>query len=199
MATDATEVLRLWDVINNANEVLDNAIAEAGQEAVLEELFRRAFALAPGCRAASIIGYTPSFNDGDPCEHSQIVFVGAKSQYNGRTYWDWTDENGNAFNAAIFAAEMTPREPDEDDDEDDTFDPDVDLEHIDFGDEDEQLRIARCVNDNVSKRDLQKVKDYLDAAEELIHKMLYTNFLVAAKLDEEGNITIETDDYESDW
>lgn len=199
MATDATEVLRLWDVIVNANEVLENAIEEAGKEAVLEELFRRAFALAPGCRAATVVGYTPSFNDGDACEHGQVVFTGIQSQYSGERYWDWSDEIGNDRNAAIFAAEMTPREPDEDDEEDEDFDPDVDLEHIDFSDEEEQQRIARCINDGVGRAELQKVKDYLEDAEELLHKILYTNFFVAAKVDEEGNVTIETDDFDPEW
>lgn len=46
------------------------------REKAAKEIFGSIFLGYPGLNRIALVGYTPSFNDGDPCEHDGFVFTG---------------------------------------------------------------------------------------------------------------------------
>lgn len=58
-----------------AKVALNNALKENGKKCI-EEVFTKIFKEHEGLNYVMIIGETPSFNDGEPCTHSQETYVG---------------------------------------------------------------------------------------------------------------------------
>lgn len=69
------------------NAELNKQIQENGNK-FIEELFQGVFDENKGLQFVMIRGSTPSFNDGEPCYHSQETFVGSKNTYG---YYDFSD------------------------------------------------------------------------------------------------------------
>ena len=69
------------------NAELNKQIKENGNE-FIEALFQEIFDQHEGLNFVLIRGYTPGFNDGEPCTHSQNTFVGANDY---GTYLDFED------------------------------------------------------------------------------------------------------------
>lgn len=57
---------------------------------VAEELFKQFFEKHVGLTKLVIYGYTPGFNDGEPCVHSQRVVIG--TSWGDGKYFDFSDE-----------------------------------------------------------------------------------------------------------
>ena len=70
--TDIKTLLKQYEEVNAA---LNKQIQENGKE-FIQNLFQDVFDQNPGLNFVMIRGWTPGFNDGEPCTHSQETFVG---------------------------------------------------------------------------------------------------------------------------
>lgn len=86
--------------MNKFNELYNKAIAanagrkEAAQKNV-NEVLSAIFTEMPKLNLIRVQGYTPGFNDGDPCTHSQVVAVDV---YDPDYLFDEDDELPNLIN-----------------------------------------------------------------------------------------------------
>lgn len=85
-----TDIKTLLTQYEQVNAELNKQIKENGK-AFMESLFQEIFDRHEGLKVAAIVGYTPGFNDGDPCSHSHQVFTG----YKARSWYDFQEEAGN--------------------------------------------------------------------------------------------------------
>lgn len=85
--SEGNDIKSLLKQYEQVNKELNKQIKENGNEFV-EALFQEIFDQHEGLNFALIRGYTPGFNDGEPCTHSQDTFVGANDY--GR-YLDFED------------------------------------------------------------------------------------------------------------
>lgn len=71
-----------------------NELTQNHGEEMIQELFERLFSSTSALDVVFIYGYTPGFNDGDPCYHRQYVEVGS-DEVNERIeeYLDILDED----------------------------------------------------------------------------------------------------------
>jgi hypothetical protein len=81
--------------MNKLNELFERAIAankgrEAAAKKNVNEILSVIFAEIPRLNLMRVRGYTPSFNDGDPCTHSQIVAVDV---YDPDSLFEFMDED----------------------------------------------------------------------------------------------------------
>lgn len=72
------------------NAELNKQLSANGDEFFVG-LFTKMFAEHAGLNKVCVVGWTPGFNDGDPCEHSYEIFVGAVTEYNGTQYVDYDE------------------------------------------------------------------------------------------------------------
>lgn len=85
------DIKTLLQQYEEINAELNKRIAENGK-VFLEQVFQEIFDRHEGLNVVCIVGYTPSFNDGDPCTHNQYTFVGNTSTWGSI---DFVDEIGN--------------------------------------------------------------------------------------------------------
>lgn len=85
--SNGNDIKSLLKQYEQVNKELNKQIKENGNEFV-EALFQEIFDQHEGLNFVLIRGYTPGFNDGEPCTHSQNTFVGANDY--GR-YLDFED------------------------------------------------------------------------------------------------------------
>ena len=62
------------------NAELDKQIKENGT-GFINTLFQEIFDQHEGLNVVAILGYTPSFNDGDPCSHSSYIYTGDNNDF----------------------------------------------------------------------------------------------------------------------
>lgn len=74
--SEGNDIKSLLKQYEQVNKELNKQIKENGNEFV-EALFQEIFDQHEGLNFVLIRGYTPGFNDGEPCTHSQNTFVGA--------------------------------------------------------------------------------------------------------------------------
>lgn len=86
-----SDIKSLLQRYEEVNAELNKQIAESGTEFV-KSLFTEVFKENEGLKVVGIVGYTPSFNDGEACTHSQYTFVGEKGEWGS---YDFEDEIGN--------------------------------------------------------------------------------------------------------
>ncbi|MNG09106.1 hypothetical protein D3C84_925080 [compost metagenome] len=61
-------------------------------ENFMKEMLKVVYDQNPGLERIVFLGWTPSFNDGEPCEHRDYVYVGKSSSYSdGSVYFDYSD------------------------------------------------------------------------------------------------------------
>lgn len=87
------------------------AVLEQKQKDSMPVLFKGLFAEIPNLQKITITGYTPSFNDGDPCYHSQyqsINGVGDDDDYDEdgenspkESFLELTDEERELINGVL--------------------------------------------------------------------------------------------------
>ncbi len=80
--SDIKTLLKQYEEINAE---LNKQISENGKQ-FLESVFQEIFDGNEGLKFILIRGVTPSFNDGEPCTHSQLTFVGFSR------VWTWKGE-----------------------------------------------------------------------------------------------------------
>lgn len=90
------------------NAELNRQIAENGRK-FIAEIFKEIFNKHEGLKLVVIRGWTPGFNDGEPCNHSQETFVGRCSwreyldfeDYSAvAEYFEYDEETGEHINSA---------------------------------------------------------------------------------------------------
>lgn len=146
-------------------------------EEELKVVFADIFAKHPGLKAFAYVGYTPGFNDGDPCYHIGYSYVGdfhlATYNYsyrNGERYWtaDCYEETGWGELESYFLSE--------DADLDNTDGP------LDFVNKD-------CATIEQASSDVEELSDII----ELVYG---TDYLIKVSLNEDGQVVVEHDYYE---
>lgn len=85
--SNGNDIKSLLKQYEQVNKELNKQIKENGNEFV-EALFQEIFDQHEGLNFVMIRGYTPGFNDGEPCTHSQNTFVGANDY---GSYLDFED------------------------------------------------------------------------------------------------------------
>lgn len=85
--SNGNDIKTLPKQYEQVNKELNKQIKENGNEFV-EALFQEIFDQHEGLNFVLIRGYTPGFNDGEPCTHSQNTFVGANDY---GSYLDFED------------------------------------------------------------------------------------------------------------
>lgn len=144
---------------------LETEIKEGG-EVMLKELFKEIFDKHEGLKVVAFIGYTPSFNDGEPCIHDQAAYVGKYTSYSSdpsKGYFDFED--------------YTTRE-----------------ELYEAFGYNKEAEVKTCVNSGC--KTLKEACTEVDVCSEIIEQIYSTNFLVVIKRQENGDVTIDPDDYD---
>ena len=82
-----SDIKSLLEQYEEVNKQLNKQIQENGKE-FIQNLFQDIFDQHKGLKFVMVRGWTPGFNDGEPCTHSQETFVGRVSW---GTYHDFSD------------------------------------------------------------------------------------------------------------
>lgn len=85
--SNGNDIKSLLKQYEQVNKELNKQIEENG-ETFIQSLFQEIFDQHEGLNFVLIRGYTPGFNDGEPCTHSQNTFVGANDY---GSYLDFED------------------------------------------------------------------------------------------------------------
>ena len=87
-----SDIKALLKQYEEVNAELNKQIAENGKQ-FLESVFQEIFDQNEGLKLIYILGWTPGFNDGEPCTHSQESFVGDSRHvgYLSREYYDFEE------------------------------------------------------------------------------------------------------------
>lgn len=148
---------------------------EAEGETLLMESFKEIFDKHQGLKVFAFLGSTPSFNDGEPCEHSGKSYVGAEFFYKQSSwgnYWndDWDDRY---YFTEVFLENY--------EDIDKSSPP---------SEENNPLLVNRdCTTLAQAASD---VRDFEDAIE-----MVYgTNYKIIVRLESDGNVSLEQEEYD---
>lgn len=163
MTIDIKALLKKYE---EANKELNTALRENGEQ-FIEALFTDIFERHPGVNKLAVLGWTPSFNDGDICSHSSEFFSGVIGNYNGRQYTD-ADDYGDVSDWF------------ENVEEDELLDGTV------------RLLQKNTTDDN---KVLSSAKSALKAFEEIFERVYYTNFLVKAARLSDGSVIVEHEEY----
>lgn len=160
--SDIKTLLKQYEEINAE---LNKQISENGKQ-FLESVFQEIFDENEGLKLIYIVGYTPGFNDGEPCTHSQESYVGASH------FWNYLgkDEISYDFDDRELYEEFEVE-----------FDEDANtvLSHIN----------SQC-------KTLDQVVKQVAAYEELIERVYETNFEIKVTLDENGKAVVDHDWYD---
>lgn len=86
--SDIKSLLKQYEEVNAE---LNKQIRENG-EVFITQVFQEIFDQNKGLKYIHIIGWTPGFNDGKPCTHSQESYVGASHNgWQGKLYYDFDE------------------------------------------------------------------------------------------------------------
>ena len=96
--------MTLLEQFKNAREVYISLINEKKDE-IISEILKDLSTKFPGLKQGSIVGYTPSFNDGDVCEHWSEVDISDERSIVAETFEDEVEEN-NLTSSETRAIEM---------------------------------------------------------------------------------------------
>lgn len=160
-------ITQLLEEFNRVNRELNAQIAEHGEN-FLKELFTMLFNKYPDLKKAAVLGWTPSFNDGDACTHSSEFFTGVHRKITWRSeggiYFDYEDYGTvqEAFLTGPDGMELNEMET--------------------YGQADSEQ--------------LQQAKAELIQYSDIFERLYDTNFLVIASLQEDGTVYVDHDYYD---
>lgn len=166
--------------MSNIQEILSNYInATAALKVELQTRGKEAFAdLAKsifdeheGLKGFGIIGYTPSFADGDPCTHQSDLYVG---EVTGPHTASW--DNNRIFYCIDAEGE--------------------ELAEFLFPEYDEVDTSVKPVSINAYVADLDAVSQKVAVLEEVAEKIWNTDYIIKVYLDEHGDVVVEQDEYD---
>lgn len=167
-------ITALLSRFKEAQRELRRRLEDEGEE-LLKESFKELFDKHQGLKVFAYIGYTPRFNDGEPCEHSDDSYIGSEYFYrqtNWGTYWsnDWDDRE---YLTEVFVENY--------EDFDESEPPSEDNNPL--------LVNRNCTTLTQAASDVQ---DFEDAIE-----MVYgTNYQIIVRLEDDGSVSIDHDEYD---
>lgn len=87
-----SNIKELLQQYEQVNAELNKQIQENGKE-FISSVFQEVFDNNPGLKFVYILGWTPGFNDGEPCTHSQETFVGSSyyATWREKDYYDFEE------------------------------------------------------------------------------------------------------------
>lgn len=160
--TDIKSLLKQYEEVNAE---LNKQIAENGKQ-FLESVFQEIFDQNEGLKLIYILGWTPGFNDGEPCTHSQERFVGSSHA------WSYRGEERLSY-------DFDDRELYEEFEVEFEEDGDKVISHINSG----------C-------KTLDQVAKQVAAYEELVERVYNTNFEIKVTVNDEGKVVVDQDWYD---
>lgn len=134
-------------------------------EGNLSEIFKELFDKHQGLRKIVYQGYTPSFNDGEPCEHSS---QGSVCNVYWRTY---------SFGPYLSGDDLAEQ-------------------YEDFFELDSDKETQHIEHSNIACVDLSAAEQDVNALTEVIDIVYGTNYQVLITLEDDGSVTIESDEYD---
>lgn len=166
-------ILKLIEDMNSQVAALKKQVTEQGIEG-LAELGKEVFDQVEGLKKFVIVGYTPGFNDGEPCYHSSFYGFGGycyrESYKRDGTYYLSSDDVGEQESFSEF------------------FELDEDTSY-----ETKEPNSVVYANSGVKDSDLAyKLIGQLDDVCEMLFD---TNYEVRFTLNEDGSVTVDQDDY----
>lgn len=161
-----SDIKALLKQYEEVNAELNKQISENGKQ-FLESVFQEIFDENEGLKLIYIRGWTPGFNDGEPCTHSQESFVGYSQNY----YSHYRQSNVTSYD----------------------FDDYELYEEFDV-EFDENDNVVSHVNSEC--KTLERAKQQVDAYEELIERVYETNFEIKVTLNENGKTVVDHDWYD---
>lgn len=162
MSNNIKELLKTFEEVNKE---LNAQIAANGKE-FIKSVFQEIFDQHKGLKLIKIIGWTPGFNDGEPCTHSQETVVGKSHT------WTYRGDPHISY-------DFGDREMYEEFDVEFAEDGDTVLSHI-----------------NSDCETLDAVASQVVVYEELVERVFDTNFDIEFRLEEDGSVSVSVDDYD---
>lgn len=160
--TDIKSLLKQYEEVNAE---LNKQIAENGKQ-FLESVFQEIFDQNDGLKLVYIIGWTPGFNDGEPCTHSQESFVGSSHT------WSYRGEERLSYD----------------------FDDRELYEELEVEFEEDSDEVVKHINSDCKTLDL--VSKQISAYEELVERVYNTNFEIKVTLNSDGKVVVDQDWYD---
>lgn len=158
---------KLQEVLSFRQKIAEfEAELRKSAETNLAEIFKELFDKHQGLRKIVYQGYTPSFNDGEPCEHSS---QGSVCNVHWKTY-----PSGNKWLTG--------------DDLHEQYEEFFELES------DEETNYVKHINSECL--DLDAAEQDVATLSEIIDIVYYTNFVVYITLEDNGSVTVESDEYD---
>lgn len=143
--------------------------AENSAKQYLPDVFKEFFDKHKGMRKIRFVGYTPSFNDGDPCYHSSDFAVGLYSRQ-PKTY----RESGFYI-------------------ESDDYSEDCEFFDLELDDDDD--KIVSFANDGF-KGDVEAMGQDMQSIEQIVELLYNTDYDVRVTLEDDGSIEVDHDGYD---
>lgn len=171
-------ILAMIEEMNKQVAALKAQVVEQGTEG-LAEIAKDVFDQINGLKKFVIVGYTPSFNDGEPCEHSSFYGFGA---YHWRENWQKDGTyylNGDEVAERAYFAEF------------------FDLEDFEFYESvDNPDTPIVYANSGVAANDFDKAYSLIGAMDDVCEMLFDTNYAIYFTLNDDGSVTVQQDDYD---
>lgn len=175
-----TNILKLIADMNKQMAALKRDVLLQGKGG-LAEVAKDVFNEVEGLKKFVILGYTPSFNDGEPCTHSSVYGFGdyhwTESYKRDGTYYIDTDEVGEREEFVEF----------------------FELEEVDLYEETTNPQDSPIVYANSGVVDAKKAYKLIGALDDVCEMLYDTNYVVYFTLNEDGSVDVEQDDYDCGW
>lgn len=168
-------ILNLIADMNKQMADLRSKVREKGKQG-LADIAKDVFNQVEGLKKFVIIGYTPSFNDGEPCTHSSISGFGNyhwRKSYNSDYFYISSDDIGECGEWSEWF-ELDGMEPYEETDDAST----------------------PIVYANSGVKNADKAHELIRAMEDVCEMIYDTNYSVGFTLEEDGGVSVEYDDYD---
>lgn len=172
-----TNILKLIADMNEQMAALKRNVIEQGKEG-LAEVAKDVFNEVEGLKKFVILGYTPSFNDGEPCEHISVYGFGdyhwAEYYKHDGTYYLSSDDVGEREEFGEF----------------------FEFEGAGRYDETTSPHSFPIVYANSGVVDKKKAYNLIGAMDDVCEMLYDTNYVVYFTLNENGSVDVEQDDYD---
>lgn len=180
-------ILAMIEEMNKQVAVLKAQVVEQGTEG-LAEIAKDVFNQVNGLKKFVIVGYTPSWNDGEPCEHCSLYGFGA---YRWRESWPQGKRRDPLDCRRAYyldGDEVAERE---------SFAEFFDLEDFEFYESaDNPNTPIVYANSGVSANDFDKAYKLIGAMDDVCEMLLDTNYAIYFTLNEDGSVDVQHDDYD---
>jgi len=189
-AKSADDLIAEFEKAADALEQARATMQEIGAEA-FDAYTMALFEQYPALDGFMIVGWTPGFNDGDPCTHSMEVMV------TGDDFCDWGHED-EAYDILENAGKLEDEDEQEEADEDD-IDAEFDEDAEPDGDDDHYERRERQIrqfNGKLPKKVTDSIRSRLRSFDDVLESIHDTNWKLTFTRGEDGKGHCEKEEYE---